>query len=377
MIKNKKILIDCSNLQAGGGIQVALSFLSDLISMSLTDDFTVLLSPQMLDSITKETYDNNFTFIEMPQRKYRNLFVRSRYIRKIEKQIKPDVIFVVFGPSYNKSKVPKVVGYAIPHYIYEDSPFFNYSGRKGTLGWYIRKAIRIYSFKQNSNELIFETEDAQKVFCSKYNFDINKTHVVSNTLNSVFLNSSVWIDGEFDFKTSHSFLCLTANYKHKNLDIIPEVIDALIEDHYLTDFKFVLSLSKEELGFDDKYDKYIEYLGRIPLEKLPSLYKSITILFMPTLLEVFSTTYLEAMHMGVPIVASDMSFARDICSDSALYFEPVNAKDAATKLKLLSEDSNKRERLTRLGEINLKRFGTSKERSNKYLDIILKYKITK
>lgn len=377
------VLIDCTNLKVGGGIQVATSFLNDLNKLDTEDDniiqelkFYIVLSPQMEEQFNKTTFSSRFVFIELNKGIAKTKIRTSAFLKRIESKCNIDKVFCVFGPSYYKSKVPKVVGYAIPHYIYEDSPFFNYSGRKGTLGWYIRKAIRIYSFKQNSNELIFETEDAQKVFCSKYKYDINKTHVVSNTLNSIFSNSELWIDGEFDFKASHSFLCLTANYKHKNLDIIPEVIDALIEDHYLTDFKFVLSLSKEELGFDDKYDKYIEYLGRIPLEKLPSLYKSITILFMPTLLEVFSTTYLEAMHMGVPIVASDMSFARDICSDSALYFEPVNAKDAATKLKLLSEDSNKRERLTRLGKINLKRFGTSKERSNKYLDIILKSVLT-
>jgi glycosyltransferase involved in cell wall biosynthesis len=370
MIKNKKILIDCSNLQAGGGIQVALSFLSDLISMSLTDDFTVLLSPQMLDSITKETYDNNFTFIEMPQRKYRNLFVRSRYIRKIEKQIKPDVIFVVFGPSYNKSKVPKIVGYAIPHYIYEDSPYFQQYNLKEKLLMYLRRKVKVKLFRNNSTELIFETQDAQEIFCSKYKYDINKTHVVSNTLNSIFSNSELWIDGEFDFKASHSILCLTANYKHKNLDIIPDVIDSLINDFNFKDFKFILSLSRGELGFDKKYDPYIEYLGRVPLEKLPALYNSVSVLFMPTLLEVFSATYLEAMFMKVPIVASDMSFARDICNDCALYFEPTNAKDAAAKLKLLSKDFNKRDQLIRLGEINLKRFGSSKDRTIKYLDII-------
>lgn len=371
---NNKILIDCSNLQVGGGIQVATSFLNDLSQMSLNDNFTVLLSPQMIGGISKENFDGKFTFIDMPHENYKNLIVRSRYLTKVEGRVKPDVIFVVFGPSYIISKVPTVVGYAIPHYVYVDSPFFKQSSVKDKLISFFRRKFKVKLFKNNSTVLIFETKDAQKIFCSKYNFDSTKTHVVANTLNSVFFNPDSWIEEKFDFKSSNVFLCLSANYRHKNLNILPDVIDSLIKDFNFIDFKFVVSVTKKELGFESKYDPYIEYLGRVPLEKLPALYNSVTVLFMPTLLEVFSTTYLEAMFMKVPIVASDMSFARDICNDSALYYGPTNAKEAALKLKLLSHNSKQRDKLIKLGEINLNRFGTSSNRTKKYLEIILNLK---
>ncbi len=41
--------------------------------------------------------------------------------------------------------------------------------------------------------------------------------------------------------------------------------------------------------------------------------------FIPTLLEVFSATYLEAMLMKKPIIASDLEFSRDICGESAYF----------------------------------------------------------
>lgn len=371
------VLIDCSNLKVGGGIQVATSFLNDLNKLDTEDDniiqelkFYIVLSPQMEEQFNKTTFSSRFVFIELNKGIAKTKIRTSAFLKRIESKCNIDKVFCIFGPSYHKSKVPKIVGYAIPHYIYEDSPYFQQYNLKEKLLMYLRRKVKVKLFRNNSTELIFETQDAQEIFCSKYKYDINKTHVVSNTLNSIFSNSELWIDGEFDFKASHSILCLTANYKHKNLDIIPDVIDSLINDFNFKDFKFILSLSRGELGFDKKYDPYIEYLGRVPLEKLPALYNSVSVLFMPTLLEVFSATYLEAMFMKVPIVASDMSFARDICNDCALYFEPTNAKDAAAKLKLLSKDFNKRDQLIRLGEINLKRFGSSKDRTIKYLDII-------
>ena len=97
------------------------------------------------------------------------------------------------------------------------------------------------------------------------------------------------------------------------------------------------------------------------------------IVLMPTLLEIFSTTYLEAMYMQVPIIASDMGFARDICWDSALFCSPLNAKDYAEKILMLSENSNLRNELITKGTENLKRFGTSMDRTQKYLEIIKEY----
>ncbi len=65
-------------------------------------------------------------------------------------------------------------------------------------------------------------------------------------------------------------------------------------------------------------------------------YLACNALLLPTLLESFSGTYLEAMHFGRPILTSNLDFARDVCDDAALYFDPwdpVAIKDAILKLK--------------------------------------------
>ncbi|AWG25368.1 glycosyltransferase [Flavobacterium kingsejongi] len=366
-----RIIIDCTNLQVGGGIQVALSFLNDLCQMKRNEDFIILMSPQISTLIDFKRYGENFEFINLDKQYYKNFITRGRAVKKIENNIKGDVIFTVFGPSYHKSDSPKIVGYAIPHYIYEDSPFFEFISFKEKVVLFLMKKIKILFFKKNSDFIIFETQDAQQIFCKKYDYDILNTQVISNKLNQIFLNTAQWKDKKFNFNAKYVFLCLTANYKHKNLKIIPHVIDFLLADYDLSDFKFVISQTKEQVDFGEKYEKYIEYVGQVNLDELPALYESVDVVLMSTLLEVFSTTYLEAMFMKVPIVTTDLSFARDICRDAALYYKPLDAKDCATQLYNVVKDDLLTKNLIELGIENGSRFGNSLDRTKDYLDVIL------
>ncbi len=371
-----RLLIDCSNIQVGGGIQVALSFLHDLTKINSENEYIVVLSPQMSVKLQdRRSFGSNFKFYDLPRKNYKNIFKRNRLLRQIELVENSNVVFTVFGPSYYKSSVPKIVGYAIPHYIYKDSPYFSSIKTKAKMRLKLKELIQINAFKTNSSFLIFETSDVQDKFCQLFKYDSNKTYVVSNTLNEIFYHREKWKNNNYNFHSKNSILVLSANYPHKNLSIIPKIIDTLINTYHIDDFKFIISLTKEELHFDDKYDLYIEYLGFVPLEKLPSLYNSVDILFMPTLLEVFSATYLEAMYMKVPIVTSDMSFARDICGEGALYYSPLSSIEAANKIiELITNDILKKEIVETASE-NFKRFPSSMVRTLQYLEICKRHSL--
>lgn len=363
-----KILIDNSILNAGGGIQVAISFLNDLKDINLLNEYYVLQSPFIIHSIVKSDFPHNFHFIDMPDTDHSSLLKRIKFTKNVENSINPDAIFTVFGPSYHKSKFPKVVGFAIPYIIYFDSPFFKKTGKLSYLKYKMMSVIKTYCFKKYSDAIIFETDDARNIFYDN-NLINNSLFTVGNTLNSIFDNDKLWkklviTKSEFDI------LCLSANYPHKNLDIIPRVIDCLVNIMPNSSFKFHISAEKKDFNFNDKYNKYINYLGKIPLDNVPTLYQQMDVLFMPTLLEVFSTTYLEAMFMKVPIVCSDMGFARDICADAALFCTPLDAQEYAINLHKVFEIFDLRNSLVEKGKINLRRFGNSMDRTQEYLKII-------
>lgn len=370
------ILIDCSNLKVGGGIQVATSFLYDLHHLNLQNDnlikdvdFFIVLSPQMSNNFDETQFSDRFRFIDLPKNLFKSKIRTSLHLLKIEKKYSIDKVFCVFGPSYYKSIVPKVVGYAIPHYIYLDSPYFKTLNIKFRIRNYILKKIQTNLFKMFSNTLIFETDDARTRFCNIYKYDIRDTQVVSNTLNQIFHTPNKWIFKDFKFNTDNRILVLSANYSHKNLSIIPKVIDELIQNLEYTNFKFVISQTKDVLKFEDKYDKYIEYVGFVSLEELPALYKSVNLLFLPTLLECFSTTYLEAMFMETPIVTTDLSFATNICSEAAIYFSPTSETSAAQSIHRVLNDNNLKQSLVKIGLKNVERYPRSMGRTKEYLKI--------
>lgn len=367
-----KLLIDNSNLNVGGGIQVATSFLRDLKmldSENQLNDFSAVYVIQSANSskqIEKDTFGEKFKFYDLHIDSEKSILKRRKLVENIESEVKPEVIFTVFGPSYHRSNVPKIVGFAIPHLIYTDSPYFHSLSFVDKLKTYFTYKIKNYCFLKNSDILIFESEKANQIYSSRNKI---KSYTVNNTLNSVFENKDVWKDISIK-KSNFDILCLSANYPHKNLKVIPQIIDYLQNSNENFNFKFHISGLKENFDFSDTHNEYINYLGHVSLEMLPSLYSQMNCLFMPTLLEVFSTTYLEAMFMKIPIVSSDMEFARDICGNAALFSEPTNAEEYAENILNLYKNTSLREKLIRNGEVNLTRFGNSLQRTKQYIEII-------
>ncbi|MBA5794009.1 glycosyltransferase [Flavobacterium sp. xlx-214] len=366
-----KIIIDHSNLIVGGGIQVGTSFLYDLLKLNLSNSYYVIQSPNSSTAINKQDFPDNFVFIDMSEAINSSIYKRNKEVKRIENKIVPDVIFTTFGPSYHKSKFPKIVGFAIPYLIYPDSPFFDKISFVEKLKYKFLGLIKKRNFLRNSDALIFETEDARSIFMKSSRKSL-RSFTVSNTINEIFLDKSRWLSFQLPVTEKNNFkiLCLSANYLHKNLSIIPEVIDFLKQQYNFYNFKFYISLDEESLKFDKKYNENIEYLGKIDLNKIPNLYEKMDMVFIPTLLEVFSATYLEAMFMRKPIVASNMSFAKDICNNAALYCEPLSPQSYAKAIFQVKNERELREELINNGLNNYKRYGSSLDRTLKYLEII-------
>ncbi len=117
-----KIIIDNSNLFAGGGLQVAVSFLNDLKEIETEYIFCVVQSPNSAKVIDKSTFPKNFFFYDISENLSKTQKIKQ--VKKIENEEKPNCIFTTFGPSYHKSNFPKIVGFAFGQMIYPESPFY-------------------------------------------------------------------------------------------------------------------------------------------------------------------------------------------------------------------------------------------------------------
>jgi len=162
------------------------------------------------------------------------------------------------------------------------------------------------------------------------------------------------------------FVYIAHNHANKNLQVINEVLPFLEEYN----IKFILTIDKHSFRtlFTQLLDKIIN-LEPISLKSCPSVYSQCDALFAPTLLETFSAAYPEAMKMGLPILTSDYTFSKDICADTALYFDPLNPDDIVEKIINIINNKKLQKKLIAKGSERLIFFETARSRAEKYIEI--------
>ena len=97
-------------------------------------------------------------------------------------------------------------------------------------------------------------------------------------------------------------------------------------------------------------------LGQVPINQMSGIYNRIDALLMPTLLESFSIVYLEAMYHRVPILTSNMWFARSICGNAAQYFDPLDENDIYNSIEKVLTNNKLRTTLIKKGVVQLSQF---------------------
>lgn len=76
------------------------------------------------------------------------------------------------------------------------------------------------------------------------------------------------------------------------------------------------------------------FLGDVPPEVIPVLYRNAAAFVLPTGMETFGHPYVEAMASEAPVICADIATAREVCGDAAHYF-PLG--DAAALAQALEE----------------------------------------
>lgn len=369
-----KLIINTSNLYGGGGVQVGISFLNECLFFN-ENEYHVFLCPSILNQINIKLFPSNFifySFANSPKPTFKGLKVIMN-LKNLEKKIKPDCVFTIFGPSYWTPKAPHLMGFAIPHFIYPNSEFFKIISTKERIKWKLLSIIKGYFLKTNSGYYHVESEVVRLRLSSFINCSINNIFTISNTYSNIYNNYKFKEKKILQSNESMSefrFVCISAFYIHKNLEILNEVIPLLVNNGF-TNIKFVLTISTElfEKKFTDIAKKQIVNIGPITVDECPQLYSECNALFLPTLLECFSVSYLEAMVMNLPIITTNLPFAHEICGESALYFQALSANEAFKQIVCLYKNTSLQSELVSNGLRQLKKFENSTQRAKKYLDI--------
>ena len=366
-----KILINCSTLKKGGVLQVAHSFVMELLQRS-DHDYYFIFSTGLIKDLPDYIKEDKVRYFihDVKPSLYKLLTGRNKVLDHIFSKVNPDIVFSLFGPTYWNPRSKHICGYAKASYFYPDSPFIQKLPLFRRLKLLFLKQFHMNDFKKFNDVLITETNDASTRLMGL--LPSKRVFTVSNTYNQIFEQPDKWDHSHklnsFDGIT---LLSITANYRHKNLSIIPDVIKYLNVKYPDFKYRFVLTLKENELNLsDESIRKHIISLGKVTIYQCPPLYQNADFMFMPTLLECFSATYPEAMKMNVPILTSDMPFAKDVCADAAIYFNPLSPESIGEAIYSLANNPQLVTEQKQRGQERLKTFNSSQSRAQQYIDIL-------
>jgi glycosyltransferase involved in cell wall biosynthesis len=202
------------------------------------------------------------------------------------------------------------------------------------------KLAVLRSFIQRPTVVAAQTPGIEKRLREMYG--LASTVTVPNAVDLPHDEGAVAVETLNDFSVGPQgprLLYLTRYYPHKNLEILLEV-GRRVRDRELP-FRFIVTLDASQGAgaraflrqiVEMNLSRVICNIGPVHGKQIRALFAAVDGLIMPTLLESFSGSYVEAMAFEKPIFTSQYDFAQDVCGDAAFYFDPLDAESILSTL---------------------------------------------
>lgn len=353
-----KILINTISTKkhSGGAFQISQNFMLKTLEHSDVEWYHI--TSQDVDDAIGEKFAHlkgTHYFVFPTQPDFRGSYKQvKKQVAELEAKILPDVVYSITAPSYFTFKTREVMRFTNPWVTHPNK--YSWS----TMSFLPKLKQWLYCLNQKrlmkaAYAFVTQTETTKKGIMRITGKPTEKVCVVNNVLPGVFKTMDNTPIVEDDWI---NVACVGAPVPHKNMDIIPDVIDELSKIG-IKNVRFHTTIPVDnpmmakvvdrcaELGYKDCLINH----GRVSQKELGEMYRRCQFCFLPTLLEVFSASTVEAMYFNLPIIATDFPFNTEVLADACLYYEPKNAKDAANQLAKMIADkelqATMRERMAR------------------------------
>lgn len=288
-----------------------------------------------------------------------------------------DLEFTVFGPAYfARRNTRHLFGFAQPNIAYPDNPQYE---RFGILQrWFTRAKYELQSlFFARADELVVELENVKVALQTRRLFKRKPIHVVYSSVHTVFNYRKRWVPLPLELQPGRLRLgVISRNYPHKNLSILADVKQHLLQEYGRDVDMFVTFTPEEWDACDQHFRKSIVNVGGLSLSQCPTFYDAMDGVVFPSLLECFSAVPIESMKMGRPLFASNLPFIRDVCGNHCQYFEPLKAADIARVIDaFFRQTQTLQQRICDEARTHAQRYPGPHERAEKYLALI-RYAVT-
>lgn len=337
-----RILILAHACRAGGGRATCTNILNGLRNVDREHTYCIVVpdQPEYRDLKLEDARHGVIYY-----RRHFGHFGRWAFdtfrLKRLARRYRPDLIWAMGGLGFSDPPCPQAVSIQNAYVTYGRKHMGRQQFMDALWIFFVRRAFR----KQLSNTqmVICQTATMERRLRESYGY-CGKTVITWKAISSFLSRWDGCVPAALaTYADRFRLLYVTRYYPHKGLEMLVETLDHYRED--LADTVLFLTIEPEQHPNAVRLLKTIREkcledrvvnLGRLPQKDLAAYYRSCDALLMPTLLESFSGTYLEAMQFDVPILTSDLDFAHEVCGDAALYFDPwdsASIRDAIVEVR--------------------------------------------
>ena len=382
-----------SALETAGGYQYEYKVL-DILKKYHKDQNINLKFYGLIEDIKKDYIDLNLDiniikeniFQKLHRYSLSNFFFYKIFSKikmgfsSIEKRLAKDQIDLVYflGPnlvSHGLSNIPYIFTlWDIGHLDILEFPEVSYDGQFDT-----REFTNTRSLKK-SYKVIVDLEWGKHNVIKKYNLDEKRIEVFKFLPNIKINKTETTVRIKEKYKLKNDYIFYPANFwAHKNHMYILKAIKILrVEKNIDIDviftgsdqgnLEYILNKAKEF-----KINDLIHYIGFVPNEEMPSLYKQSLSLVMPTYLGPTNIPPLEAFAYETPVCYSDTPSFREQVGDSVFFMDLKDPYSLVKNILTIQNDKQIIEEKKEKGLQVLKNW-TEEDFYKKLLNIFNEYK---
>ena len=291
---------------------------------------------------------------------------------KLPRQLKKEKIDLFFSPYiktpfYRSCKYVNTVCDIIPLRI---------SKYRGIFSCFEKIHFFLYSFicSRRSTLTITLSQDAKNKVCKTFGLDEGKVRVVYPSVADFFILEEKEVHARklsIEYDLVSPFMLYVGNFKkHKNILRLIEAFDIMPED-IVSKYRLILvggTLDQcrevKAIIAEKKNRNKVIVVSNLSHDDINIFIKKASLFVFPSLAEGFGIPPVEAMKAGVAVAASELPPMTEVLADAAIYFDPFNPQDIASKVSLLLRDKNLLAEYARRGRDRALYFSSDKMSEN-------------
>lgn len=361
-MKKKKIAIIAHNCRTGGGLFGTLNLLKAFKNVAQDEQILLVCSAGYGYEGLELPPNSDFYVYQGSHSPLERTWFERLTLPKIIKRYNPDVILGLANIGLTKPHVPQALIIRQAYLIYDK----RYYSEIHWL-WQLRIAALRSQIKKSlpATDLVFaQTPIVKRRFSETFHYPENQINILRwpppTEINPAVVSE---IPDIFDRSSGDFYVLLLTRYMaHRNPSVLIPICRLHGEQIRAKQIKFITTVERQD---HQRAGKFLEEISKYHLEDVIINVGSLSredvarylfysdVFWLPTTLETLGLPFMEAMVMGVPILAPDLDFARYVCGEAACYYDPWNTETAFEKILLLREDATIRQKLIDKGKTQL------------------------